>query len=220
MGYYYCVADSPRCGHAEMSLERNIERAWSAPGLVAITGDPKVSQMYVFASSELRFDRSDFAEQRRMVVERFSTLSGQVSAMLVELYNLPNFYLDSLSKVQMNGRFTTGRVALVGDSGYGNTLGGTGTGLAVVGAYILAGELAVAARNHVVAFARYDEIMVRYTKIAGNRNAGRFLAPKTPWGIRARNWFLGSWAFGLMLKYADKAVNNIELRNYPAAVGL
>jgi 2-polyprenyl-6-methoxyphenol hydroxylase-like FAD-dependent oxidoreductase len=118
----------------------------------------------------------------------------------------------------MDGRYTAGRAALVGDAGYGNTLGGFGTGLAVVGAYVLAGELARAGGDHTVAFARYDEIMRRYAKIAGNSNAGRFMAPKTGWGIRARNWFLGSRAFPLMMKYGDRAANDIDLADYPGQV--
>lgn len=118
----------------------------------------------------------------------------------------------------MKGGYTKGRVALVGDSAYGNTLGGFGTGLAVVGAYVLAGELAAAGGDHTAAYARYDEVMRRYAKIAGNSNAGHFLAPETAWGIRARNWFLGSRLFDLMVKYADNAANDIELRDCEAAV--
>jgi hypothetical protein len=94
-----------------------------------------------------------------------------------------------------------------------------GTGLAVVGAYVLAGELAVAGGDHTVAYARYNEIMRRYAKIAGQSNAGRFLAPRTALGIRGRNWFLGSRAFGLMMKYTDNASNDIELRDYPSLLG-
>ena len=86
----------------------------------------------------------------------------------------------------------------------------------MVGAYVLAGELAVADGDHDAAYARYDEIMRRYAKIAGNTNAGRFLAPKTAVGIRARNWFLGSRAFSLMMKFGDKAANDIDLADYPA----
>jgi 2-polyprenyl-6-methoxyphenol hydroxylase-like FAD-dependent oxidoreductase len=112
----------------------------------------------------------------------------------------------------MKGRYASGRVALVGDAGYGNTLGGFGTGLAVVGAYVLAGEPAVADGDHEAAYARYDAIMRRYAKIAGNSNAGRFMAPKTAAGIRGRNWLLGSRAFGLMMKYGD---NDIDLADYP-----
>jgi 2-polyprenyl-6-methoxyphenol hydroxylase-like FAD-dependent oxidoreductase len=115
----------------------------------------------------------------------------------------------------MKGCYTAGRVALVGDSAYGNTLGGVGTGLAVVGAYVLAGELALAGGDHTAAYARYNEIMRRYAKIAGQSNAGRFLAPRTAPGIRARNWFAGSRAFDLMMKYAGHAANDIDLQDYP-----
>jgi len=48
--------------------------------------------------------------------------------MLAELPALGDFYLDSMSQVRMQAQYTTGRVALVGDSAYGNTLGGVGTG--------------------------------------------------------------------------------------------
>jgi hypothetical protein len=60
--------------------------------------------------------------------------------------------------------------------------------------------------------------MKRYAKIAGNSNAGRFLAPRTATGIKLRNWFVGSRMFQLMIKYADKAANDIELRDYPVNV--
>ena len=85
---------------------------------------------------------------------------------------------------------------------------------------MLAGELAIADGDNTAAYARYDEIMRRYAKIAGNTNTGRFLAPKTAWGIRARNWFLGSRAFSLMVKYGDKAANDIDLADYPALAGV
>ena len=138
--------------------------------------------------------------------------------MLAELDRLDDFYLDAIAQVRMNGRYTSGRVALVGDAGYANTLGGFGTGLAVVGAYVLAGELAAAGRDHTAAYPRYHEIMRQYAKIAGNTNTGRFLAPKTAWGIRARNWLLGSRVFNLMTKYGDNAANDIDLADYPAFV--
>jgi 2-polyprenyl-6-methoxyphenol hydroxylase-like FAD-dependent oxidoreductase len=139
--------------------------------------------------------------------------------MLAEMADFDDFYLDSLSRVQMRKiGYTTGRVALVGDSAYGNTLGGFGTGLAVVGAYVIAGELAIADGDYTVAFTRYDEIMKRYAKIAGNSNAGEFLAPRTAPGIKIRNWFFGSVMFKLMLKYGDNAANDIDLQDYPSLV--
>jgi 2-polyprenyl-6-methoxyphenol hydroxylase-like FAD-dependent oxidoreductase len=219
LGYYYCVAGAPGFGHDARRPQRLTARAWNAPGRMAARGGSKGSHHYLFASPELERARGDVAAQRRLIAERFAGMGGEVPSMLTELEGLGDFYLDAIAQVQMKGRYTCGRVALVGDAGYGNTLGGFGTGLAVVGAYVLAGELAVADGDHVAAYARYDEIMRRYAKIAGNSNAGRFMAPKTAWGIRGRNWLLGSRAFGLMMKYGDKAANDIDLADYPALAG-
>src|SRR6201996_7620694 len=215
LGYYYCVAGAPGWGHDTGRRERLTARAWSAPGRMAARGGSKGSHQYIFASPELDYDRGDVAAQQRLIAEKFADLGGEVPSMLAELGGLDGFYLDAIAQVEMKGRYTAGRVALVGDAGYGNTLGGFGTGLAVVGAYVLAGELAMAGGDHTIAFARYDEIMRRYAKIAGNSNAGRFMAPKTAWGIRARNWFLGSRWFPLMMKFGDRAANDIDLADYP-----
>ena len=221
LGYYYCVAGAPGFGHDARRPERLTARAWNAPGRMAARGGSKGSHLYLFASAELDRARGDVMAQRRLITEKFAGMGGEVPSMLAELGQLDGFYLDAIAQVQMKGRYTAGRVALLGDAGYGNTLGGFGTGLAVVGAYVLAGELAVADGDHAAAYARYDEIMTRYAKIAGNSNAGRFMAPKTSWGIRGRNWLLGSRAFGLMMKYGDKAANDIDLADYPtlAAAG-
>ncbi len=219
LGYYYCVAGAPGWGHDQQRRERVTARAWSAPGRMAARGGSKGSHLYLFASEELDYPRGDVAAQRRLIAERFAGLGGEVPSMLAELDDLGGFYLDAIAQVKMNGRYSSGRVALIGDAAYGNTLGGFGTGLAVVGAYVLAGELATAGGGHTTAYAKYDETMRRYAKIAGSTNAGRFLAPKTALGIRARNWFAGSRTFSLMTRYGDKAANDIDLADYPALVG-
>ena len=220
LGYYYAVAGAPGWGMQADRPQRSVARAWSAPGRLAVKGGSKASHLYLFAAPELDYDRRDVAAQRRGVAEQFAAVGGEVPGMLAELPRLDDFYLDSMSQVRMKGQYTAGRVALVGDSAYGNTLGGVGTGLAVVGAYVLAGELAVADGEHTAAYARYNETMRRYAKIAGQSNAGRFLAPRTALGIRGRNWFIGSRAFGLMMKYADNASNDIDLQDYPSLAGV
>ncbi|MFI7193504.1 FAD-dependent monooxygenase [Nocardia nova] len=219
LGYYYCTAGAAGWGHDPNGpRQRNRSLAYSEPGRLAVRGGNKAAHMYMFAADRLSYDRRDEAAQRRVLAEAFAGAGGPVPAMMAELSGLDSFYLDSIGQVRMKGRYSTGRIALVGDSAYGNTLGGFGTGLAVVGAYVLAGELALADGDYTAAFARYDELMKRYAKIAGNSNAGRFLAPRTARGIRMRNWFLGSRMFDLMLKYSDNAANDIELRDYPALV--
>src|ERR1700733_9768763 len=158
LGYYYCVAGAAGFGHDARRPERLTARAWNAPGRMAARGGSKGSHLYLFASAELDRTRGDVAAQRRLIGEQFAGMSGEVPSMLAELDGLGDFYLDAIAQVRMNGRYTSGRVALVGDAGYGNTLGGFGTGLAMVGAYVLAGELAIGDGDHAAAYARYDEI--------------------------------------------------------------
>ncbi|MFD6351171.1 FAD-dependent monooxygenase [Nocardia tengchongensis] len=214
-GYYYALAGASQWEDTDAPRDRAVSYGWNAPGRLAVNGGAKAAQMYMFASPELDYSRDDFDEQRQIVAEKFAGMGGDVPGMLAQLPHLDGFYLDSLSKVTMK-TFVSGRVALVGDAGYGNTLAGFGTGLAVIGAYVLAGELAVADGDHTVAFARYEDIMKRYMRKADDARPGPFLAPKTALGLRFRNWFLGSRAFDMMLKYADSAKNDIELRDYPA----
>ena len=171
--------------------------------------------MYMFAAPELRF--ADETEKRRVLVERFTGMGGAVPEMLTELSGYDDFYLDALARVRMPS-YVSGRVALVGDSAYGNTLAGFGTGLALVGAYVLAGELAAAAGDHTPAFARYEQIMRRYARLGASSSPGPFLAPKTACGLRLRNWFLGSRWFDLMDKFAGDAKDDIDLIDYAGVV--
>ena len=64
--------------------------------------------------------------------------------LLEMMETAPDFYFDSVSQVKMD-RWSEGRSVLLGDAAYcASPLSGMGTGMAVVGAYILAGELAEA----------------------------------------------------------------------------
>jgi 2-polyprenyl-6-methoxyphenol hydroxylase-like FAD-dependent oxidoreductase len=47
-----------------------------------------------------------------------------------------------------------GTVALLGDAAWRGTLGGQGSGLAITGSYVLAGELAATCGDHASALAR------------------------------------------------------------------
>lgn len=212
LGYCYAVAGSSRDGRRE----RVRAHGFNAPGRLAVSGGPKAEQLYLFAGPAPDH-RADPAAHRAVVADAFAGLGWEVPRMLAELPGLADFHLDAIARVRMPA-YTRGRVALVGDAGYGNTLGGFGTGLAVVGAAVLAGELALADGDHAAAFPRYDALMRRYAKIAGTGNAGRFLAPRTATGIRLRNGFLRSPAFALMTRYAGAAAEDIALRDYSAAL--
>jgi 2-polyprenyl-6-methoxyphenol hydroxylase-like FAD-dependent oxidoreductase len=219
LGHYYAVVGGyGGRGAAAPSPQRGTGLLYNRPGRLAWVGGPKAPTMYVFASPQLDYDRDDLAQQKRIVAAAFAGVGWQVPGLLRALPDAPEFYLDSISKVELE-RYTSGRVALVGDAAYGNTLGGFGTGLALVGAYVLAGELAAAGGDHRAAFGRYDQQLHRYAKIARKGNAGRFLAPPTPARIRLRNWtFRFSLPLRLLLGVTDRYATDIDLRDYPKEV--
>ncbi|MDX8031129.1 FAD-dependent monooxygenase [Lentzea sp. BCCO 10_0856] len=97
----------------------------------------------------------------------------------------PGIYFDSISQVRMP-TVSSGRVTLIGDAGYGSTLGGMGTGLAVVSAYVLAGEMAAGGD----AFARYEALIGPYAR-GCQGNPGPFLAPATRLGMWVRDRMFG-----------------------------
>ena len=216
LGYYYAVAGVPGLGGSGRAAAT--AHMYCGPG----RSHPRRRQgghLYVFASPALEYARDDIDRQRAIVRDAFAGMGWQTQHVLAQLDTLDGFYLDAIARTTATATTSAGSCCSATPA-YGNTLGGFGTGLAIVGAYVLAGELAVADGDHEAAYARYDEIMRRYAKIAGNSNAGRFMAPRTAWGIRGRNWLLGSRAFGLMMKYGDKAANDIDLADYPALAGI
>jgi 2-polyprenyl-6-methoxyphenol hydroxylase-like FAD-dependent oxidoreductase len=106
---------------------------------------------------------------------------------------------------------------LLGDAGYGATVGGMGTGTAIVAAYMLAGELATSGGNHAAAFAAYERQLrkpVQACQSGGNRT-GKFLAPGTRFGLAARNRLLSNaFLLNQMLRLGQKVTSGIPIRDY------
>jgi 2-polyprenyl-6-methoxyphenol hydroxylase-like FAD-dependent oxidoreductase len=92
-----------------------------------------------------------------------------------------------------------------------------GNGTAVVGAYVLAGELAAARGDHRVAFARYQHLLRDFARRCQSTGdgTGRFLAPRRAASIRLRNaMFSRHFAVDLMLRVARDRTEGIELPDY------
>jgi 2-polyprenyl-6-methoxyphenol hydroxylase-like FAD-dependent oxidoreductase len=89
-------------------------------------------------------DYRDVAAQKRLLRERMAGLGWLAPRILAHLDHTPDFYLDQVAQVVMD-HWSSGRVGLLGDAAFSSSpLSGQGTGLALVGAYLLAGELAAA----------------------------------------------------------------------------
>jgi 2-polyprenyl-6-methoxyphenol hydroxylase-like FAD-dependent oxidoreductase len=113
-------------------------------------------------------------------------MHADVDLWLEELDRTPAFYFDSITQLRMD-TWSRGRVTLVGDAGYcpGPAVGGS-TSLAVVGAYVLAGELARAGGDHERAFPAYERAMAEH--LSGSRavalSAAKTLIPRSRLGVR------------------------------------
>jgi 2-polyprenyl-6-methoxyphenol hydroxylase-like FAD-dependent oxidoreductase len=84
-----------------------------------------------------------------------------VPYLLGTLRDAPELYFDAICRVSVP-RWSAGRVALLGDAAWGVTLGGMGVGASVVGAYVLAGELAASGGDQAAGFAAYERRMRGY----------------------------------------------------------
>jgi 2-polyprenyl-6-methoxyphenol hydroxylase-like FAD-dependent oxidoreductase len=171
------------------------------------------------SKDQLEYDRRDVGQQKAIIAEVFANMGWEVPRVLAAMADADWLYFDSLSQIRMDS-VTRGRVALLGDAGYGATMGGLGTGLAVVCSYVLAGELARADGDHTVAFPRYEQKIRQYArgcqKLANG--AGPFLAPRTQRGIHLRNASHRLLArkpmVGWLNKMTAKAAANIALDDY------
>lgn len=206
LGHYYALADVNVPSEGMM---------YNEPGRMVAVGGPKASAFFVFRSPELSFDRYDTDQQKAILRQAYTGASWRTAELMERIDDAQEFYLDSLSKAWTD-TYARGRVVLLGDAAYGNTLGGFGTGLAMVGAYALAGELAAAAGDHLVTFERYERLMRPYAKIAKSVSAGAFLAPPTRLRMWTRNLtFRSPLLLRALLKLTDTFATRIDLPDYP-----
>lgn len=139
-------------------------------------------------NEELDCDHRDSARQKQLLREALAGMHPQVDGWLEEIDDTRAFYFDAISQLPMD-RWSRRRVTLVGDAGYcpGPAVGGS-TSLAVLGAYVLAGELARANGDHLRAFAAYELQMREPVHLSRSfaRGAAKGLIP----GSRAGVWAL------------------------------
>jgi 2-polyprenyl-6-methoxyphenol hydroxylase-like FAD-dependent oxidoreductase len=100
---------------------------------------------------------SDEEAQRRLTAEMFAGCGWETSRMVDAMLKANDLYFDSVSQIRMPA-WSSGRVVLAGDAAHAPSfLSGQGTSLALVGAYVLAGELATHEEPE-QAFAAYERI--------------------------------------------------------------
>src|SRR5689334_269317 len=163
---------------------------YGVPGkLVAVRstrGNQVLAAFFLFKQpAKLRYDYHDVAQHKQLLAEVFAGEAWEVPRLLEKMQTAPDLYFDAVSQIRMQ-TWSHGRAVLLGDAGYCPALlTGQGSTLAMMGAYILAGELKVAQGDHKLAFARYEQAfrpVVRQEQKMVGANA-RILVPATPVGL-------------------------------------
>jgi 2-polyprenyl-6-methoxyphenol hydroxylase-like FAD-dependent oxidoreductase len=163
MDHYLAVFTAPN----RFQLDR-WEYLYPTPGktinVYSTAGSAEAKVYLMFAAPSLRFDHRDIDQQKKIVKQIFSGAGWDVPFLLSQLEDAPDFYFDAISQVHMDS-WSRGRVVLVGDAGYcASPASGQGTSLALVGAYVLAGELAAAGPDFRGAFTNYEDVMRDYVR--------------------------------------------------------
>ncbi|MFD7062179.1 FAD-dependent monooxygenase [Streptomyces sp. NPDC059906] len=130
-------------------------------------------------------------EQKQLLRRLFAGAGWEIPRILTAMDTADDFFLDSATQIRMPA-WSRGRIAVIGDAAYcASPLSGMGTSLALVGAYILAGELAHHA-HHSNAFARYEHLLRPYVTRAQQlpRGVPRIAFPRTRVGIQTLNTVL------------------------------
>ncbi len=176
-------------------------------GLRPIPDATRAMAMFSFPSADFDVDHRDVAAQKRLLCERMAGFGWLTPRILEHLDDTPDFYLDQVAQVVMD-RWSSGRVGLLGDAAFSSSpMSGGGTGLALVGAYLLAGELAAAGWDPEAGFAGYEARMRSF--VEANQEIGRMHvqsreapAPDAEPDMEA------------LMALVERAINGVELPDY------
>lgn len=179
-------------------------------------------------SAQSQYDLREQSLQQKLLEETFINSGWEVPRLLSFMKDSPDFYFDCMAQVDMP-HWWKGRVALAGDSGYAvSPIAGQGSSLALVGAYVLASELAEAGGDYTQAFPRYDECLREFVKKNQElcKMSARLMEGKdSSWITSALIWLShhlmqllpGSWiqfCKNWGLRQTTKAANALALKDY------
>jgi len=182
-------------------------------------GKGKAMTFLIFTSPDkLSYDYHDVDQQKKILKDRFRKAGWKCPELLSKMDSTTDFYFDSISQIKME-KWYKDRVALIGDACCcPSLLSGKGSTLAMVGAYVLAGELKQAKGDYKIAFEAYEKTLkpfiTKKQKVA--QTFAKSFVPKTNFGIWLRNLVFKSMSLPfvarlLMNQFKDRG---LELKNY------
>jgi 2-polyprenyl-6-methoxyphenol hydroxylase-like FAD-dependent oxidoreductase len=156
--------------------------------------------------------------QRAVLASRFREQGWECQPLIDALDPVSELYYDRVSQIRMP-RWTQGRIALVGDAAFCVSLiAGQGSALAMVAAYVLAGELKNAGGNHRAAFDGYERLLSGF--IAGKQKAAERFAssfvPRSAVSASVRNQVTKLFRFPWVtrLAFGRSMIDKLKLPTY------
>jgi 2-polyprenyl-6-methoxyphenol hydroxylase-like FAD-dependent oxidoreductase len=202
-------------------------RWYTAPGsrvmMIRPDNHGTVRASFSFLSSEPGYQKLSNSEQKKILKEKLSGAGWEADRLAEEIEKNDDVYFDGISQVHAP-RWFNGRAGMIGDAAYCPTpLTGMGTTLAIVGAYLLAGELS-RHDKHEDAFAAYEKRMRPFVEDIQRLPPGvPWLAhPKSKFGVAVVNTVAGILASGPVKKISklfsskeeDVTKDKIELPDF------
>lgn len=148
-----------------------------------------------FLETEKGYEKLSLDQQISLLKTKLAGAGWEADRISKALDSSDDVYLDKIGQIKAP-KWSVGRVAMIGDAAYCPTpLTGKGTTLAIVGAYLLAGELA-RHEKHEDAFAAYEKRMRPYVEKVQKLPPGIpwIVYPKTSFGVSVLNTLVGLFA--------------------------
>jgi len=125
---------------------------------------------------------------KRYILQLYEGAGWRCKEIFQDLMQSDDFYATEMVQVK-TPNLHKGRFVLVGDAGYSSGLTGTGTSLAMAGAYVLAGEIGRHPNDLAAGLRAYEERMKPIVDDLHKIPPGipGIFAPQTAWGIWFRN---------------------------------
>ncbi len=175
--------------------------------------------LFVFADERGEvIDCDDTESQREALRTQFGNLGWECPQILAAMESCPELYFDGVSQIRMD-TWSKGRVGLIGDAAFcPSLLAGQGSALAMIAAYVLAGELSRTPNSPEAALKRYEELLHSFM-LAKQQAAEKLAAsftPKTRWGLFLRNQITKAFTIPFVAKLVmgGSLLDRIDLPDY------
>lgn len=148
-------------------------------------------------------------EQKALLHEIFADVGWETPRILKDMDTSEDFYMQSIAQIKLPS-WSRGHIALLGDAGYcPSPISGMGTSVAIVGGYVLAGEIAKHGMDVEKAFSEYERITRPYVEKAQSLPPGApaIVNPQTTWGIAVLRAVVGFAAWSGLAALLGKVVN-------------